>query len=105
MIELIEKDPEKYIRPGGEIKELRVLFSDIRGFTTISEGLTPDELVHLLNEYLGQMTEIIFATDGTLDKYIGDAIMAFWGSPVSAGRSRIAKLLLRVAAWREASQR
>jgi adenylate cyclase len=81
VIELIEKDPEKYIRPGGESKELSVLFSDIRGFTTISEGLTPDELVHLLNEYLGQMEEIIFATDGTVDKYIGDAIMAFWGSP------------------------
>ncbi|MFZ0523150.1 MAG: adenylate/guanylate cyclase domain-containing protein [Candidatus Acidiferrales bacterium] len=81
VIELIEKHPEKYIRPGGESKELSVLFSDIRGFTTISEGLTPDELVRLLNEYLGAMTEIIFATDGTLDKYIGDAIMAFWGSP------------------------
>ena len=81
VIELIEKDPEKYIRPGGESKELSVLFSDIRGFTTISEGLTADQLVHLLNEYLSQMTEIVFATDGTLDKYIGDAIMAFWGSP------------------------
>jgi adenylate cyclase len=81
VIELIEKDPERYIRPGGESKELSVLFSDIRGFTTISEGLTPDELVRLLNEYFGQMTEIVFATDGTLDKYIGDAIMAFWGSP------------------------
>ena len=97
VIELIEKDPEKYIRPGGESKELTVLFSDIRGFTTISEGLTPDELVHLLNDYLGQMEEIIFATDGTVDKYIGDAIMAFWGSPLPAGRSRISKLLLRIA--------
>jgi len=81
VIGLIEKDPQKYIRPGGEIKELTVMFSDIRGFTTISEGLTPDELVSLLNEYLGEMTEIVFANQGTLDKYIGDAIMAFWGSP------------------------
>jgi adenylate cyclase len=64
------------------MKDLTVMFSDIRGFTTISEGLTPDELVRLLNEYLGKMTEIIFANQGTLDKYIGDAIMAFWGSPV-----------------------
>ncbi|HXZ11910.1 MAG TPA: adenylate/guanylate cyclase domain-containing protein [Candidatus Sulfotelmatobacter sp.] len=81
VIGLIEKDPQKYIRPGGEIKELTVMFSDIRGFTTISEGLTPDELVSLLNEYLGEMTEIVFSNQGTLDKYIGDAIMAFWGSP------------------------
>jgi adenylate cyclase len=81
VIELIEKDPEKYIRTGGEMKELTILFSDIRGFTTISEKLAPDELVALLNEYFGQMTEIVFATNGTLDKYIGDAIMAFWGSP------------------------
>lgn len=82
VIALIEKDPQKYIRPGGELKELTVMFSDIRGFTTISEKLTPDELVRLLNEYLGDMTEAVFATRGTLDKYIGDAIMAFWGSPV-----------------------
>jgi adenylate cyclase len=81
VIKLIEKNPQKYIRPGGEMKELTVMFSDIRGFTTISEGLTPDELVQLLNEYLGEMTDIVFATNGTLDKYIGDAIMAFWGSP------------------------
>ena len=57
------------------------MFSDIRGFTTISEGLSADELVRLLNEYLGTMTDILFANLGTLDKYIGDAIMAFWGSP------------------------
>src|ERR1700683_1135860 len=80
VIELIEKDPEKYIRPGGEMKELTIMFSDIRSFTTLSEGLSPDDLVHLLNEYFGAMTEIIFSYQGTLDKYIGDAIMAFWGS-------------------------
>jgi adenylate cyclase len=82
VIELMEKDPEKYLGMGGEMKELTILFSDIRGFTTISEKLTPNELVQLLNEYFGQMTEILFATNGTLDKFIGDAIMAFWGSPV-----------------------
>ncbi|HVO81017.1 MAG TPA: adenylate/guanylate cyclase domain-containing protein [Terriglobales bacterium] len=81
VITLIEKDPQKYIRPGGESKELTVMFSDIRDFTTISEGMTPDELVQLLNEYLGEMTDVLFRNLGTLDKYIGDAIMAFWGSP------------------------
>jgi adenylate cyclase len=81
VIALIEKDPQKYIRPGGETKELTVMFSDIRDFTTLSEGLTADELVHLLNEYLGEMTDTLFRNLGTLDKYIGDAIMAFWGSP------------------------
>jgi adenylate cyclase len=81
VIALIEKDPKKYFRPGGEMKELTIMFSDIRSFTTISEGLTPDELVLLLNEYLGEMTNILFKRWGTLDKYIGDAIMGFWGSP------------------------
>jgi len=81
VIGLIEKDPQKYIHPGGETKDLTVMFSDIRGFTTISESLSADELVRLLNEYLGAMTDILFANLGTLDKYIGDAIMAFWGSP------------------------
>ena len=81
VIALIEKDPQKYIRPGGEVRDLTVMFSDIRDFTTLSEGLTPDDLVHLLNQYLGAMTDILFQNLGTLDKYIGDAIMAFWGSP------------------------
>ncbi len=81
VIGLIEKDPQKYIRPGGEVKDLTVMFSDIRDFTTLSEGLTPDDLVRLLNQYLSVMTDILFRNLGTLDKYIGDAIMAFWGSP------------------------
>jgi len=75
------KHPEK-LKLGGDRKELSVLFSDIRGFTTIAEGLTPEELVHLLNEYLTIMTDIVFKYDGTLDKYMGDAIMAIFGAPL-----------------------
>ena len=75
------KSPEK-LRLGGEERDLSVLFSDIRGFTSISEDLSPEELVHLLNEYLTVMTDIILKYDGTLDKYMGDAIMAISGAPL-----------------------
>jgi len=75
------KHPEK-LKLGGDRKDLSVLFSDIRGFTTIAEGLTPEDLVHLLNEYLTIMTDIVFKYDGTLDKYMGDAIMAIYGAPL-----------------------
>ncbi len=67
---------------GGAKKEISVFFSDVRGFTTISEKLGPEELVKLLNEYLSEMTELIIHYRGTIDKYMGDAIMAFWGAPV-----------------------
>jgi adenylate cyclase len=75
------KNPEK-LKLGGDTKDLSVLFSDIRGFTTISEGLTPEALVHLLNEYLTAMTNVVFKYDGTLDKYMGDALMAIYGAPL-----------------------
>lgn len=76
---------ESGINPTAEVgkwKEISILFSDIRGFTTLSEGMAPDFLVRILNEYLGDMTDIIFNYDGTLDKFIGDAVMAFWGAPL-----------------------
>jgi adenylate cyclase len=66
--------------------EITVMFSDIRGFTTISEKLDAQELALFLNSYLYDMTRIVFDTDGTLDKYIGDAVMAFWGAPFEDGR-------------------
>lgn len=77
----IMKHPEK-LKLGGDRKEITIFFSDIRGFTTISEGLTPEQLVHLLNEYLTAMTDIIMKQQGLVDKYIGDAVMAFWGAPL-----------------------
>ncbi|MFN4329728.1 MAG: CHASE2 domain-containing protein [Limnobacter sp.] len=74
-------DPTRYSMEG-ESRELTVLFSDVRGFTTISESLEPNELREYINEYLTAMSEIIRGHRGTLDKYIGDAIMAFWGAPI-----------------------
>lgn len=73
--------PEK-VRLGGERRELTILFSDIRGFTSISEAAEPEEVVEMLNEYLTKMVEILLANGGTLDKFIGDAVMGFWNAPV-----------------------
>jgi adenylate cyclase len=67
---------------GGETREMTVLFSDVRGFTTISEGLSPDQLSQLMNEFLTPLTRVIHQHKGTIDKYMGDAIMAFWGAPL-----------------------
>ncbi|NPV10916.1 MAG: adenylate/guanylate cyclase domain-containing protein [Ignavibacteria bacterium] len=73
--------PEK-LKLGGIRKEMSVLFSDLANFTTISEKIDPETLVELLNHYFDEMTEIIFETNGTLDKFEGDAIMAFWNAPL-----------------------
>jgi adenylate cyclase len=75
-------DHPETLRLGGQRKELTIFFSDIVGFTSISEKLQPEGLVSLLNEYLSAMTDIIFKFEGTLDKFEGDAVMAFWGAPV-----------------------
>lgn len=77
----IMKDPGK-LSLGGEKRVISVLFSDIRNFTTISESMSPDDLVILLNEYLNPMTQIVLDELGTLDKYIGDAVMALYNAPV-----------------------
>ncbi len=81
----ILRDPEK-LELGGVKLEMSVFFSDIRGFTTISERLDPKALSDLLNDYLTPMTEIIFKNSGTLDKYMGDAIMGFFGAPVKSDK-------------------
>lgn len=79
--EHVLKDPD-LLRLGGERRVMTVLFSDIRGFTTLAHAMDAEALVALLNEYLAAMTQIVFRHDGVLDKYVGDAVMAFWGAPV-----------------------
>jgi adenylate cyclase len=80
---------------GGERKDLTILFSDVRGFTSFSETHPPEEVVPILNEYLGVMTDIIFKWEGTLDKFMGDAILAFWGAPME--QKNHAELAVRCA--------
>jgi adenylate cyclase len=82
LVDKMAEDPEKYSMEGRS-EQLTVLFSDIVGFTSISEALTPKDLAAFINEYLTSMSLVIRDRRGTLDKYIGDAIMAFWGAPVS----------------------
>jgi adenylate cyclase len=80
VIEQLMKNPEA-LELGGVSRPITIFFSDVAGFSTISEKLTPSELVALLNEYLSEMTDIIISHGGTIDKYEGDAIMAFYGAP------------------------
>ena len=81
LVDKMAEDPEKYSMEG-KSEQLTVLFSDIVGFTSISESLEPKELSQFINDYLTAMSLVIRNNRGTLDKYIGDAIMAFWGAPV-----------------------
>jgi adenylate cyclase len=78
--QMLERGEQLHL--GGERKQLTAFFSDIRGFTSISEKMPPEDLVHFLNEYLSAMTEIVLSYEGTVDKYMGDAIMAFYGAPL-----------------------
>ncbi len=101
LVDEMSKRPEAYSLEA-ESREMTVLFSDVRGFTTISEGLNPKDLAALMNEFLTPMTRVIHERRGTIDKYMGDAIMAFWGAPlddpgharhaVQAGMDMIAKI-------------
>ena len=82
LVDKMAEDPQKYSMEG-KSEELTVLFSDIVGFTSISESLSPKDLSQFINDYLTAMSLVIRTNRGTLDKYIGDAIMAFWGAPVA----------------------
>ncbi len=82
IIDRIVEDPGQ-LQLGGEKRELTIFFSDIAGFTTISESLDAKRLVALLNEYLTAVTDIILSYGGTVDKYVGDAVVAFWNAPLS----------------------
>jgi adenylate cyclase len=81
VIEQLIQNPER-LKLGGERRVLSIFFSDLQGFTTISEGLEPEQLTELLNEYLTGMTDIIYEEGGTVDKFEGDAIIAFWNAPL-----------------------
>lgn len=81
VIDQLISNPER-LKLGGERKVLSIFFSDLQGFTTISEGLEPEQLTALLNEYLTAMTDIVMEEGGTVDKYEGDAIIAFWNAPL-----------------------
>jgi len=87
IVDEILRNPDT-VKLGGELKETTVLFSDVRGFTALSERLSAPEVVEILNEYLTAMVDIVIANDGTVDKYVGDAIMAVWGSPLADPQHR-----------------
>ena len=82
LVDEMSRDPEKFSMEG-ESREMTVLFTDVRGFTTISEGLDPKALSQLMNDFLTPLTEVIYRHRGTIDKYMGDCIMAFWGAPLN----------------------
>jgi len=82
LVEQMSQDPENWQRAESDNRELTILFADIRGFTRMAETMQPEPLREYLNTFLTAMTEVIHAHRGTVDKYIGDAVMAFWGAPV-----------------------
>ncbi len=110
LVEELVKHPEK-LALGGQTRPMTVLFSDIRDFTTLSESLSAQQLAMFMNHYLTRMTGIILELDGTIDKYIGDCIMAFWNAPLGvpdhAGRAIKAALAMQasLAQWNKESSK
>ncbi|MEM9099274.1 MAG: adenylate/guanylate cyclase domain-containing protein [Pseudomonadota bacterium] len=97
VIEDIISDPDSHLTPGGAQRELSILFLDVRGFSTITEKMTPDEVISFINSILSPLTEVILEHEGTVDKYMGDAIMAFWNAPrITEGhREKSARAMLQ----------
>jgi adenylate cyclase len=92
LVERLAEDPAA-LTLGGETREITLLFSDIRGFTSLSEKMDPHDITSLLNRFLTPMTDVLLSNEATIDKYMGDAIMAFWNAPiVTAGHPRRACL-------------
>ncbi len=81
VIEEISEDPERYLTPGGDLRDLSIMFCDVRKFSTITEKMTPQETILFINEFLTPLTEVVLRNGGTIDKYMGDCIMAFWNAP------------------------
>lgn len=81
VIEEIADDPDRFLTPGGDLRDLSIMFCDVRKFSTITEGMTPQETILFINEFLTPLTEVVLRNSGTIDKYMGDCIMAFWNAP------------------------
>src|SRR6185437_8386218 len=98
VVEMVARNPEN-VRLGGLNQKVSVLFADIRDFTTLSEKMKPEKVVEILNHYFTHVTDIIFDHGGTLDKFLGDGVMAVFGAPVSKGND--AENSVRAAQARE----
>ncbi|MDY0149861.1 MAG: adenylate/guanylate cyclase domain-containing protein [Kiritimatiellia bacterium] len=104
VIDQIVRDPGS-LKLGGERRELTIFFSDLQGFSAISERLGPEDLTTLLNDYLTDMTGIILEEGGTLDKYVGDAIVAFWNAPLSQSDHAVRAVRAAVRCQRKLAER
>lgn len=104
VIEKIMRDPDS-LKLGGERRELTIFFSDLQGFSTISERLGPEDLTKLLNDYLSDMTDIVMEEGGTLDKYEGDAIIAFWNAPLAQSDHAVRAVRASVRCQRKLAER
>ena len=85
IVDVVLVDPDRYLHLGGDTRTVTVFFADIRGFTAFAERRPADEVLQTLNRIFNELTEVIFDHHGTLDKYIGDELMAFFGAPVATG--------------------